>query len=346
MNLAAYITDGKFDFAAFDIDVRHAIAYLDEVLQEGIPYLPLDEQKASVTKYRQLGLGIMGLADALIQLKYIYGEPNSLDFSHKVGSTMINAALQESAIRARKLGAYPAYNKDYILQSPFLKQVATPITLKMVEEYGLRNAEVLSIAPTGSISTMIGVSGGIEPIFQISYTRKSETLNEDGDKYYEVFTPIAKEYMQKHGLTKKEQLPPFFVTSATLGYTKRVDMQAVWQTYVDAAISSTVNVPNHFTIEEVENMYIYAWQKGLKGITLFRDGCERAGILITEPPKTTGKSVSIEELSIEDLQDLIYEKSQKAISENPHVCPMCGGEMFHSGGCTECRDCGYSPCSI
>jgi ribonucleoside-diphosphate reductase alpha chain len=193
---------------------------------------------------------------------------------------------------------------------------------------------------------MLGVSGGIEPIFQISYTRKSETLNEDGDTYYEVFTPIAKEYMQKHNLETKEQLPDFFITSSNLHYKARIDFQAAWQTYVDAAISSTVNVPNHFSIAEVEDLYMYAWKQGLKGVTIYRDGCERTGILTTENTNTSSNTVSLDSLSIEDLQDLIYEKSQKAIMKNPNKCPMCGGDMFHSGGCTECQDCGYSPCSI
>lgn len=345
INLAEYVKNGQFDFAMFERDVRIMTAYLDEVLEEGIPYLPLQEQKESVTKYRQIGGGIMGLADALIKLEIRYGSKESLEFSEKVAKLMINAALQESAIRAKELGTYPAYNEEAVLASPFLINAATPETYQLVKKHGLRNAELLSIAPTGSISTMLGVSGGMEPIFQISYTRKSETLNEDGDAYYEVFTPIAREYMEKHKLTNKSQLPDFFVTSSTLDYKDRINMQSVWQTYIDAAISSTVNVPNEFTVAQVEDLYRYAWAKKLKGVTIFRDGCERAGILTTEDTKTS-KAVNIDALSIEDLEDLIYEKTQAAIIENPNVCPMCGGEMFHSGGCTECRDCGYSPCSI
>lgn len=331
----------------FEEDVKYAIAYLDDVLEEGIPFLPLQEQKESVTKYRQLGLGTMGVADSLIKMEIEYGSPESITFIHSIGEAMINAALQESAMRAKTMGVYPAFDKEAVLKSPFLKRVATQETLKLIELYGLRNAELLSIAPTGSISTMLGVSGGIEPLFQISYTRKSETLN-DGDSYYEVFTPIAKEYMTKHNIHDKKDLPHYFITADKLDYKKRIDMQAAWQIYIDAAISSTVNVHNGFTIEEVEDLYMYAWEKGLKGITIYRDGCEREGILTTSNSKSKQGTpvVDIESLTIEDLEDLIYEKSQKAILENPNVCPMCGGEMFHSGGCTECKDCAYSPCSI
>ncbi len=319
----------------FDKDVRKGIAYLDDVLEEGLALLPLEEQKESVAKYRQVGLGIMGLADALIMMSIRYGSKDSLIISEKIAKVMINAALQESAIRARDLGTYPAYKKEYVLKSPYLLAVATPETLDLIEKYGLRNAEVLSIAPTGSISTMIGVSGGIEPIFQISYTRESKTLNEDGPTFYKVYTPIAKEYMEENNITKEEDLPDFFVTSATLNYRERVDMQAVWQKYIDAAISSTVNVPYDFTVEQVEDMYIYAWEKGLKGITLFRDGGARTGILTTEKDHK------------EEVEDTV--KQAPPVLKNPHdkhVCPECGGKMMVSGNCEECQDCGYSPCAI
>lgn len=265
INLAAYVINGEFDYEKFEKDVRLAVRYLDEVLEEGIPLLPLEEQKEVVGKYRSIGLGLMGLADMFIYLGVKYGGEESLNLSHNIGYIMANAALQESALMAKESGPYPAYNKEKVLKSNYLKEVASSETMELIEKYGLRNAELLSIAPTGSISTMIGVSGGLEPLFNISYTRESKTLHNE-PTFYKVFTPIAKEYMDKHGLTKEEQLPDFFVTSATLNYRDRVDMQAVWQKYIDAAISSTVNVPNDFTVEEVEDMYMYAWERGLKGI--------------------------------------------------------------------------------
>lgn len=337
INFAAYVVNGKFDFEAFDRGVRRMTAYLDDVLEEGLALLPLAEQKESVAKYRQIGGGIMGLADALILMGIRYGSKESLEISEQIAKVMANAALQESAIRAGQLGTYPAYNWEYVKESEYLKTVATPETWALIEKFGLRNAEILSIAPTGSISTMIGVSGGIEPIFQISYTRESKTLSEDGPTFYKVYTPIAKEYMEEHGITKEEDLPDFFVTSSTLNYRERVDMQAVWQKYIDAAISSTVNVPYEFTVEEVEDMYMYAWEKGLKGITLFRDGGARVGILTTDNDHKKENEAT----------DKVVE--QKPVLKNPHdkhVCPECGGKMMVGGGCEECIDCGYSPCAI
>ena len=130
----------------------------------------------------------------------------------------------------------------------------------MVKENGLRNSQLLTIAPTGSISTMIGTSGGVEPIFQISYTRKSETLHE-GNTYYKVFTPIAKEYMIRNNITDESDLPKFFITSGELDYTERIDVQSTWQQYIDASISSTVNLPENTTVDEVAMIYQYAWEK-------------------------------------------------------------------------------------
>jgi ribonucleoside-diphosphate reductase alpha chain len=151
--------------------------------------------------------------------------------------------------------------------------------------YGLRNSQLLTIAPTGSLSTMLRISGGIEPIFSLSYTRKTESLHGE-EVYYKVFTKIADDYMRAYGLTEEEELPDFFVTAQTLNPFKRVEMQGVWQSHIDASISSTVNLPNSATIEEVEELYMAAWKNKLKGMTIFRDGCARLGVLtIKEEPK-------------------------------------------------------------
>src|SRR5699024_6654430 len=187
----------------------------------------------------------------------------------------------QSALLAKEDGPFPSYKAENVLNSPFLLSNANADVLKLIEKYGLRNSQLLTIAPTGSISTLIGCSNGVEPMFQISYTRKSESLHHE-DTYYKVFTPIVQEYMDRNNLSKEDELPGFFVTTSTLNYKDRINVQAAWQQYIDASISSTVNVPNEFTVEEVEDLYIYAWERGLKGVTIYRDGCAREGILITD----------------------------------------------------------------
>jgi len=289
----------RVDYKKIEELTKLAVDYLDETLEEGIGLLPLEEQRECVSKYRQLGVGVLGTADLFIKLKIRYGSDESVKISKSIGKVMINAALQQSAIRAKELGTYPAYNKEYVLKSPFLKAVASEETIKMVEKYGLRNAELLSIAPTGSISTLVGASGGIEPFFSLSYTRKSETLKGE-DTYYKVFTPTVKKYMEENGIKKEEDLPSFFNTAMNLDYKERIKIQAAWQYYVDSAISSTINLPESATPEHVEHAYMLGWEAGLKGLTVFRNNCKRVGILTTNPEE---KKEEEEEVKIEIPQD-------------------------------------------
>lgn len=342
INLSQFVNNkfeanAEFDFEKFNKMVRTGVIYLNEVLDENMKMHPLKEQREMSSDYRQIGLGIMGLADMFIKLGISYGSDESLELIHKIGKTMINEAMQQSALLAKEYGAYPKYKEEAILASPFVKHNATDETLEYIKKYGLRNSQLLTIPPTGSISTLIGCSNGVEPIFQISYTRKSESLYEH-DTYYKVYTDIAKEYMEYKGITEESELPEFFITTSDLKYKDRIDVQSAWQEHIDASISSTVNVPNEFTVEEVESLYQYAWEKGIKGITIYRDGCARSGILITNNDNKKGK---ISELK-EELDKLILDE----LLDDPDTCPMCSGKLIHSGGCSECQDCGYSPCSI
>lgn len=327
----------EFDYEEFSELVRNGVIYLNEVLDENMELHPLKEQREVSRDLRQIGLGIMGTADLFIKMGIKYGSDKSLELSHKIGRVMINEALRQSSMLAKKDGAFPRYREDAIFRSKFFIENIDDDVKELVKKYGIRNSQLLTIAPTGSTSTLIGCSNGIEPIFQISYTRKTESLHGQ-DTYYKVFTPVAKEYMDKYSIEDEDLLPDYFVTTSNLDYRDRINVQSVWQNYIDASISSTVNVPNEFTVEDVEGLYLLAWEKGLKGITIYRDGCARSGILITEKPKEQTREEKIEELK-QELEEL----SKDNASEE---CPMCGGKLVHSGGCLECLDCGYSPCSI
>ena len=278
INLAEFACDTGFDFENFKHCVKSSVIALNEVLDEGLPLHPLKEQRESVYDWRQIGLGIFGLADLLIKLGIKYGSPEAIDLCDMIGHTMADMAIKTSAVLAKEYGVYPKYKPEAVEQSAFYSKNALGETKELVESFGLRNSQLLTIAPTGSLSTMLGVSGGIEPIFANYYTRKTESLK-GHDEYYKVYTPIVKEYMDKHGLKDDSELPGYFVTAQTLDYKNRIYMQSVWQSHIDASISSTVNVPNDFTVEQVEGLYMTAWDAGLKGVTIFRDGCKRAGIL-------------------------------------------------------------------
>lgn len=278
INLAEFACDTGFDFESFKHCVKSSVIALNEVLDEGLPLHPLKEQRESVYDWRQIGLGIFGLADLLIKLGIKYGSPEAIDLCDMIGHTMADMAIKTSAVLAKEYGVYPKYKPEAVEQSAFYSKNALGETKELVESFGLRNSQLLTIAPTGSLSTMLGVSGGIEPIFANYYTRKTESLK-GHDEYYKVYTPIVKEYMDKHGLKDDSELPDYFVAAQTLDYKNRIYMQSIWQSHIDASISSTVNVPNDFTVEQVEGLYMTAWDAGLKGVTIFRDGCKRAGIL-------------------------------------------------------------------
>lgn len=278
INLAEFACDTGFDFESFKHCVKSSVIALNEVLDEGLPLHPLKEQRESVYDWRQIGLGIFGLADLLIKLGIKYGSPEAIDLCDMIGHTMADMAIKTSAVLAKEYGVYPKYKPEAVEQSAFYSKNALGETKELVESFGLRNSQLLTIAPTGSLSTMLGVSGGIEPIFANYYTRKTESLK-GHDEYYKVYTPIVKEYMDKHGLKDDSELPDYFVTAQTLDYKNRIYMQSIWQSHIDASISSTVNVPNDFTVEQVEGLYMTAWDAGLKGVTIFRDGCKRVGIL-------------------------------------------------------------------
>ena len=279
INLSAFVKDKEFDFDDFGETVANGVIYLNEVLEEGLSLHPLEEQRQSVADWRQIGLGIMGLADMLIKMELPYDSEQARHLCEEIGLVMADHALYTSAFLAGHAGSYNNY-KSCVQKSEFLKNNTYESTREAIEAYGLRNSQLLTIAPTGTISTMLGISGGIEPIFANSYTRKTESLH-GHDEYYKVYTPIVKEYMDKHGIKDEAELPNWFCTSSTISPLNRVLMQGVWQKHIDASISSTVNLPEEATIEDVEEIYLNAWKEGLKGITVFRNGCKRLGILTT-----------------------------------------------------------------
>lgn len=298
INLSEFVTENKtFDFDDFQNTVHIAVKALNDVLDEGLPLHPLQEQRESVRNWRQIGCGIFGLADMLIKMEIRYGSKKSIELCDMIGRKMAYQAIESSSLLAEKYGVYPKYDMYAVSQSAYWSKHTNQLNRDRIFYNGLRNSQLLTIAPTGTLSSMLGVSGGIEPIFANYYERKTESLH-GHNKYYKVYTPIVKKYIEDHGLKDDSGLPECFITAQELNYRERIDMQAIWQEHIDASISSTVNVPNDFSVEDVEQLYLYAWEKGLKGVTIFRDGCARTGILSTGAGKDSQKekSYSISEL--------------------------------------------------
>ena len=343
MNLAEFVVEPFTDNAIFDMEkfngcVEDCILGLNEVLDEGLPLHPLKEQQKSVSQYRQIGLGVMGIADMLIKLNIRYGSIEAIKLCEEISKNMLNSAVKKSALIAKEKGAFEKYNEEALFKSPFFIKNINEDVKELVKKYGIRNSQILTIPPTGSISTMLGISGGIEPMFNISYTRKTETLHSK-DVYYKVYTPIVKEYMNLKDITDEKDLPDIFVTAMNLKASERIAMQRAWQKYIDASISSTINLPYEATKEDVYNIYMSAWENKLKGITIYRDGCERSGVLLND--KNFEKENKQKEEKVKDIEKEHIEENHEKFT-----CPECGNEtVIPTGGCTICLQCGYSKCN-
>ncbi len=326
INLAEFVTENKeFDFDSFNKTVKISTKALNEVLDEGLELHPLQEQRDSVRDWRQIGLGIFGLADMLIKLGIRYGSGESIDLCNLIGFAMIDTAIRTSSELAKEYGTFPKYSHVDTAASDFYISNTTSKTKEMVHKYGLRNSQLLTIAPTGSLSSMLGVSGGIEPIYANFYERTTQSLHGHEEKY-KIYTPIVQKYIDENNIKDDTQLPDYFITAQTLNYKERINMQSVWQNYIDASISSTVNVPNDFTIKDTEDLYLYAWEKGLKGITIFRDGCKRLGILTTNTDKKEdNEEITNEKTSYNELpRGYIIQADDNVIGKKRTLTTGCG----------------------
>ena len=327
INLSEFVVnpfreDVYFDTAGFIDAVKIAIRALDTVLDENMKNHPLKEQQEMARNFRNVGLGLMGMHDMFIKLGYTYGDKQSIEFADSLADLMFRTAVIASSELAEKKGAFPKYDSR-VLSSEIIRKHFTVDELETlgIKKHGLRNCSLLSVAPAGSIGTMLNISTGCEPLFALYYNRKTDSLN-GKETYYKVYTGIAKEYIDKHG----DILPEYFNTSKDIKWKDRVDIQAALQKHIDTAISSTINLPYESTQEEIEQLYLYAWEKGLKGITIFRDGCKRVGILSTNSQnESNDTSTSIEAQTPQDLKrGMIIKADDNCIGKKRTLQTGCG----------------------
>lgn len=295
INLSEFVinpfTDkANIDWSGLEEAVSIAVLGLNQVLNEGMMLHPLHEQRESVKNWRQIGLGTMGLADMLIKLGVTYGSTGAIKITESVYETIARTAVIASLELAKVNGCYPMCRKEKLVNSSFIQALNLPENvLKDIETYGLHNSQLLTCAPTGSIATMLQVSTGVEPNFALKYTRKTQSLN-GKDTYYDVNAKIVEDFYDSHfmcieGRHNGLPLPDYFVESKDIAPINRIKMQGVLQKYTDASISSTINLPNEATVDDVYNIYVEAWKHGLKGVTIYRAGCNREGILTVKKPE-------------------------------------------------------------
>jgi ribonucleoside-diphosphate reductase alpha chain len=281
-----FAPNASFNYDKFAGAVDLGIKALDEILDYGKESQPLEENKKCIDDWRSVGLGIFGLGDALIALGVRYGSADAIKTVSNITHDMMQQALETSCELAKEKGTFGKYNWDYIKESPIIAHF--PKTREKIEKYGLRNASLLSFAPTGSIATMAEMSGGAEPLFALFYDRTTHALEKEG-KFFKVFAKSIVGLCKYHNIdintvTEKElkERFPFVVSAHDINPIDRVKMQAAMQDYIDNSISSTVNMHNSATVEDIFNTYIEAWKNGCKGLTIFRDGCDRTPILVKE----------------------------------------------------------------
>jgi ribonucleoside-diphosphate reductase alpha chain len=282
VNLARFVSDpftssARVDWERLEPALRYATRFLDNVLDYNATKHPLPQQREASLRSRRIGVGFTGLGDMLIQLGLRYDSEEAIAFADRLFDRIKNVVYDASATLAAEKGPFPAYDPQHHLQGAFLATLQ-PAVLERIRRSGLRNVALLTVPPVGSGAALAGVTSGIEPVFALSYIRRSESLSQET---FTVYHPLVREYMARFGIEREEDLPPYFVTAHQIKPEMRVRMQAAIQKHIDHSISSTVNLPADTPPEEVERIYFLAWKLGCKGITVYREG-SREGILLTE----------------------------------------------------------------
>ena len=243
----------------------NAVRLLDNVIDAS--RFPLPQQAENARGSRRIGLGITGLADALVMLGHRYGSEQSLAVAANIMRLICYSAYRASVELAQEKGSFPYFERDKYLQGPFIRSLPDDIQ-DGIAEHGIRNSHLLAIAPTGTISLLAGnVSSGLEPIFAASYERK--VLTEDGSPKEFLLTDRALE-LWRAATGAAAGTPNGFVTTAELPVTAHLAMQAALQPFVDNSISKTINVPQSCPFDKFKHIYDLAYEKGLKGCTAFR----------------------------------------------------------------------------
>jgi ribonucleoside-diphosphate reductase alpha chain len=263
-------------FDALQQAAKLAVRFLDNVID--VSRFPLPQQRQQALQTRRIGLGITGLADALIMLGIRYGSPESFELVSRVMQTLCHAAYRSSVALAREKGSFPGFDADGYLKSRFVQSLPGDIR-EAIATAGIRNSHLMAIAPTGTISLLANnVSSGLEPVFESRYRRRIR--QPDGTlQDHEVEDYACHLWQREHG---QETLPAAFIDAHALSPQLHLQMQAVIQSFVDNAISKTINIPADFAIAEYQSVFEQAYRLGLKGCTAFRPNPVTGSVLSAE----------------------------------------------------------------
>ena len=324
------LTPGEFDFDWKRLGevVRIAVRFLDNVIS--VCRYPLPKVDRVVKANRKIGLGVMGWADSLIMMGIPYDSEKALKLAEKTMKFITDMAHDESAKLGKEKGSFGNFIGS---------------TWQRKGYKAFRNATCTTIAPTGSISMVVDVSSGIEPLFALSYYKQVM----GGVRFPEVnpalvialkkspteeTAQVLDEITEKGSVKGIENLPDkikkVFVTAMDILPEWHVKMQAAFQKYTDNAVSKTINLPQTATVEDIKRAFLLAWELGCKGITVYRDKSKRDQVL------NVGMS---DERALKKAEGLVTGRTDA-------LCPQCGAKMHMEEGCSKCPSCGYSVCSV
>ena len=269
----AFQAGAKLDVAALDDLVRMAVRMMDNTVDAS--RFPLPQQEAEARAKRRIGLGVTGLADALLMVGLRYGSVEAAAQTEAWMHAIARAAYLASVDLAREKGAFPLFDADAYLASGTMAGMDADVRA-LIAKHGIRNALLTSVAPTGTISLYAGnVSSGIEPVFAYAYNRK--VLQKDGSRTQEEVVDYAvRLWRETHG---DAPLPDYFVNAQTLPPLDHVRMQAAAQKWIDSSISKTINCPEDISFEAFQEVYMAAWDQGCKGCTTYRPNAVTGSVL-------------------------------------------------------------------
>lgn len=285
-----YTATAHFNIERFCDTVKNAVTALDEILDYGYELQPLDKNRKCIDDWRSIGLGIFGMADMFVAMGIKYGSQKSIELIASIMRNMQTTAYATSAKLGAGKGSFGKFDKEKFNKSDMVHEIQYRFTSRVAKDLSqnMRNGTLLSIAPTGSISMLFRESGGVEPYYQVSYDRTTHVLEKEGKSFH--INMLAVENLLKFRGYNPNELTaeqikekfPYIVDTYDIDPKDRVDLQSTMQAYVDNAISSTINLKESATVDDIFNLYLQAWASGCKGITIFRDNCKRINILGTD----------------------------------------------------------------
>lgn len=362
VNLAnmANKADGTVDYDKLRETVQTGVRMQDNVI-DATPYFLKENEKQALGE-RRIGLGVMGLADLLIYTRNRYGSEEGNKIVDKVFETIAVSAYEASIELAKEKGSFPFLIGKTEEETRQLRErfISTGYMQRMPEhvrqgvlKHGIRNSHLLTVAPTGSTGTMVGVATGLEPYFAFKYFRSGRL-----GKFIEVNSDIVQEYLDAHPEADENNLPDYFVAAMDLAPEEHVDVQTTIQRWVDSSISKTVNAPKGYTASQVEGVYERLYKGGAKGGTVYVDGSRDTQVLTLKAEENVvdeevhiGKEPRVVE-DKEELEQLVDQAQNEHVKTHGHTddvvygsdigdtCPICRkGTVEDIGGCNTCTNC-------